>query len=136
MGVFIYLPSGWIVSTDRISPSASMLDLIRALGAARGKRSEKARSIQSSLPKERAAAAHDLNVLRRQLAMLLKAIDPDDEQAVLAMRRRLLQEIALWEFGSDFHQDPEFGSMLDGIERALMADPGAQARFSRLIRNL
>ena len=66
----------------------------------------------------------------------MASIDPEDETAMHAVRRPLLQEIVLWEFGSDFRQDPEFGPMLDGIERAFAADPKAQERFSRLVRHL
>lgn len=124
------------MSTDRVSPSSSMLELVRALGGARGGRSEKAGPIRSSLPQEQTAPAHHLNVLRQRLRGLVASIDPEDEAAMHAVRRPLLQEIVLWEFGSDFHQDPEFGPMLDGIERTLTADPGAQARFSRLVHHL
>ena len=124
------------MGTDRISPSSSMLELVRALGVARGGSASRATSSQSAISRKDAAPAHDLTVLRQRLTTLLASIDPDDEQAIATTRRPLLQEIVLWEFGSDFRQDPEFGPMLDGIERAFLADPGAQARFSRLIRHL
>jgi len=113
-----------------------MLELVRALGVARGGSASRATSSQSAISRKDAAPAHDLTVLRQRLTTLLASIDPDDEQAIATTRRPLLQEIVLWEFGSDFRQDPEFGPMLDGIERAFLADPGAQARFSRLIRHL
>lgn len=60
--------------------------------------------------------------------MLVASVDPDDQQATAKIRRPLLQEIILWEFGSDLRQDPEFGPMLDGIEQAFMMD-AASARF-------
>ena len=113
-----------------------MLELVRALGGARGRPSEKADPIRSSLPQEQTAPTHDLNVLRQRLRGLVASIDPEDEAAVRAVRRPLLQAIVLWEFGSDFRQDPEFGPMLDGIERTLMADPAAHGRFSHLVRHL
>jgi len=124
------------VSTDRISPSASMLELVRALGSARSVDVGKTRLPQSATQRNGPVAARDLKVLRQRLKLLVASVDPDDQQATAKIRRPLLQEIILWEFGSDFRQDPEFGPMLDGIEQAFMADPGAQERFSRLIRHL
>lgn len=136
MGTFSLLHSRLIVGTDRISPSTSMLELVRALGVAWGGSAGKARSPQSASQRSGTAAAHDLTVLRQRLAALLASTDPDDEQAAAGIRRPLLQEIVLWEFGSDFRRDPEFAPMLDGIEQAFVADPRSAERLSRLIRHL
>jgi hypothetical protein len=74
--------------------------------------------------------------LRKQLKDLVDRIDPDDAAAVETVRRPVLQEIVLWEFGREFRQHPEFAPMLDRLEQTLAADPRAQERLSRLIRHL
>jgi len=122
------------VSTDRVSSSSSLLDLARALGISRKKRAGAAKTRSGSA--QPAARAHDSTILRKQLIDLLYGIDPNDDAAVETIRRPVLQEILLWEFGSDFRQHPEFAPMLDRLEQTLIADPRAQARLSRLIRQL
>ena len=64
---------------------------------------------------------------------MLGEVDPESEGELAAVRRRLLQEIVLWEFGSDFRQHPEFAPMLDTIERAFEIDPQAPKRLKRLM---
>lgn len=122
------------VSIDRLSPSASMLELVRALS----KRPDRATrtSAKDVSGKNAAQPKEDLTVLRGRLAELARNVDPEDEQALIKARRPLFQEIVLWEFGGDFRQHPEFGPMLDTIERAFDADPHASDRFGRLIRAL
>lgn len=53
-----------------------------------------------------------------------------------AIRRPLLQEIILWEFGSDFRQHPEFAGMVEEVDQALDVDPRARERLARLVRQL
>ena len=77
-----------------------------------------------------------MTALRQKLSATLDGVDPDDEQAVAKARRPVLQEIVLWEFGSDFRQHREFVPMLDTIERSFEADPIASKRFATLIRDL
>lgn len=123
------------MSTDRVSSSSSLLDLARALGISRKKRAGVA-ELRSRSSDQPVAKAHDSTVLRKQLIDLLDGIDPNDDAAVETIRRPVLQEILLWEFGSDFLQNPEFPPMLDRLEQTLIADPRAQARLSRLVRQL
>jgi hypothetical protein len=124
------------VSTDRVSSSSSLTELAKALGLARRGRAAKEDKGRLVSAGRLAGAAHDSAVLRKQLKALADRIDPDDEAAVEAVRRPVLQEIVLWEFGSDFRQDPEFGPMMDGIEQAFLADPRSSERLCRLIRHL
>lgn len=114
-----------------------MLELVRALTAERGKRvaaSTVGRTGKHSTPAEH--RTHDFKVLRLRLLDLVEPVDPDDAEAVAQIRRPFLKEIVLWEFGSDFRQDPEFGPMLDSLERTFEADPRMPVRLADLIRDL
>lgn len=124
------------MGTDRVTPSSSMLEWVRALGLARKGHVGKGTGARPTRPQDPVVAAHDLGVLRKRLADLVGTVDPADAEAVAALRGSLLQEIVLWEFGSDFRRSPDFAPMLEGIERAFVADPQAVVRLSRLIRFL
>lgn len=111
-----------------------MLELVRALS----KRSERTRANARQMSTKESAQSEraDLEVLRKRLGDLVKDLDPRNGEAVARVRRPLLQEIVLWEFGGDFRQHPEFAPMMDTIERAFEADPSAPDRFAALIRDL
>lgn len=125
------------MSPDRISPSSSMLELVRALTAERGKRlgeSSAGRIGKQSAPAEH--REHDFKVLRLRLSDLVGPVDPDDAETVAQIRRPFLKEIVLWEFGAEFYLDPEFGPTLDTIEHTFDADPSMPGRLADLIRHL
>lgn len=114
-----------------------MLELVRALGAERGQRVDKGVNGRvGTTPSSLVRQGHSLKVLRTRLADLVAAADPADLEAVARIRRPLLQAIILWEFGSDFRQNPEFGPMLDTLERTFEADPRMPGRLVDLIRDL
>lgn len=114
-----------------------MLELVKALSTERRKRVDKGTAGRASTTAPPSAAPrHDLKVLRSRLTDLVAPIDPDDPQTIAKVRRPLLQAIVLWEFGSDFRQDPEFGPMLDTLERTFEADPTMPRRLTDLIRDL
>lgn len=71
-----------------------------------------------------------------RLGDLVRGVDPDDSAGAAALRRPVLREILLWEFGADFRQHPEFASMLETIERTMSADPRFAGRFGDLLRQL
>lgn len=75
-------------------------------------------------------------MLRMRLGDLVRGVDPDDSAGAAALRRPVLREILLWEFGADFRQHPEFASMLETIERTMSADPRFAGRFGDLLRQL
>jgi hypothetical protein len=123
------------VSTDRIRPGSSAADLLRAIAAASGKtRAGGAPAAGEARPPP--AGPHDQAVLRGRLAPLLRGVDVADETQLRALRRPVVREILLWEFGADFRQHAEFSPMLDAIEQALDADPAMPARFAELVRHL
>lgn len=114
-----------------------MLELVKALSTERRKRVDKGMTSRANTAAlSSATQRRDLKVLRSQLTHLVAPIDPDDPQAVAKIRRPLLQAVVLWEFGSDFRQDPEFGPMLNTLERTFEADPTMPRRFTDLIRDL
>lgn len=128
------------MSTSRVPGSSSVIELVRALraqGAARAAKGSRRTSADDAASAASAPpSARDLQALRSRLADLVTRLDTEDREAVLASRRPVVQEILLWEFGADFRQHPEFGPMLDSIERAFDADSRFLARFTALIRDL
>lgn len=102
----------------------------------RRKRVDKGVTSPTSTAASPSATQHDVKKLRNQLVDLVAPVDPDDPQMVARVRRPLLQAIVLWEFGSDFRQDPEFGPMLDTLERTFEADPRMPNRLAALVRDL
>ena len=112
-----------------------MLELVRALSKRPGGPTKTPPPNTSQGGVSRPPAG-DLGALRVRLRDLVKSVNSESEQAMAEMRRPLLQEIVLWEFGSDFRQHPEFVPMLDTIERAFDADPRSLDRLARLIRDL
>lgn len=83
-----------------------------------------------------AAAAHDPAVLRKRLRDAVQDVDLDDSEQTRAVRRPVLREIILWEFGEAFREHPEFSSMLDSIEGALDVDSAVGERLAALMRDL
>lgn len=113
-----------------------MLELVRALDLSRKRRAGSGGQAPSRSPGEPASPTHDLGALRRRLTALVIPINATDETALRAIRRPLLQEIILWEFGSDFRQHPEFAGMVEEVDHALDDDPMARERLIRLIHQL
>lgn len=126
--------------TDRISPSSSLIETMRAIArdrAAGTQRGGKAPAAGST-PGEAAAAtrAHHIGELRQRLRGLATRVDIEDAQSLADARAPALREILLWEFGSDFRKDAQFLPMVDAISSALDADPRFQQRFVELIAEL
>lgn len=113
-----------------------MLDLVRALDLSRKRRAGSGGQTPPRSSGEPASPTHDLGALRRRLMALISPINATDEAALRAIRRPLLQEIILWEFGSDFRQHPEFAGMVEEVDQALEVDPQARERLVRLIHQL
>ena len=114
-----------------------MLEWVKALSTERRKRVDKGTAGRASAPAPPSATqSHDLEILRSQLTGLVAPIDPDDPATIARVRRPLLQAIVLWEFGNDFRQNPEFGPMLDTLERTIDADPRLPGRLAELVRDL
>lgn len=126
--------------TDRISPSSSLIETMRALARDRAegmKRGGKAPVVGSS-PGETAATidTRQIGELRRRLRDLAARVNIHDTQSLANARAPALREILLWEFGSDFRKDAQFLPMVDAIGSALDADPRFQQRFVELIAEL
>lgn len=126
--------AGLVVKTDSVTPSSPMLELVRALASERSRRTHKLTDRKSRT--DPAKSTRDLKNLRVRLTDLVGEIDLGDRQAVLQIRRPLLQEIVTWEFGTDIVRDPGYGRMIDAIEQAIDADPRMADRLRMLIRHL
>lgn len=126
--------------TDRISPSSSLIETMRAVArdrAASTQRGGKAPTVGSS-PDETASTTgvRQIGELRQRLRELATRVDIDDKQSLADARAPALREILLWEFGSDFRKDAQFLPMVDAVNNALDIDPRFQQRFAELIAGL
>lgn len=121
---------------DRIPPSSSLLETMRALARGRAGRaggSVPTRAAGASRPAE---PPHSLGALRQRLQPLLAHVDVADSQAIARARAPALHEILLWEFGPDFRGDPQFQSLTESISGAMDADTRLQQQFVELIAGL
>lgn len=127
------------MATNRISPSSSLVETLRAL--ARERTQDAQRNTQAPQPdpsdkQKTVAAKHNVQTLRRRLRGLANEADLTDTQSMLQARNHAVREILLWEFGSDFRTDSQFLPMVDAIGKTLDADPAFQQRFIDLIADL
>ena len=126
--------------TDRISPSSSLIETMRAIArdrAAGTQHGGKTPVVGPSLGETAATThAHPIGELRQRLRGLAARVNIDDAQSLADARAPALREILLWEFGSDSRKDAQFLPMVDAIGSALDADPRFQQRFVELIAEL
>lgn len=127
------------MSTDRISPSSSLVETLRALARERTqdtRRSGPPGKPDPSDPKKPVSAKHDVQALRQRLHSLATDTDISSEPSMLQARTQVVREILLWEFGNDFRNDSQFMPMVDAIGKTLDADPAFQQRFLELMADL
>lgn len=122
------------MNTSRVRSGTNALELLRALAA--GDRAAPGRPAVAASSAQPTTAAHDPAVLRKRLKDAVQGVDLDDTEKSRVIRRPVLREIILWEFGDAFREHPEFSSMLDSIESTLAADAAARERFTALMRDL
>jgi hypothetical protein len=118
---------------DRIPPSPSLLETMRALARDRARPADGSAPIATTATPQSAAPAHSLDALRQRLQPVLAQVDLSDAQSVVNARAPALHEILLWEFGPDFRRDPQFPSLAESIGGAMEADPRLQQQFVELI---
>ncbi|MFC5743569.1 hypothetical protein [Dyella tabacisoli] len=126
--------------TDRITPSSSLIETMRALARDRAKGPGQNNQVADagSSPRHQAppSATDKVSELRQRLRSLIADVDVADTQSLTHAREPVLREILLWEFGSDFRQDSQFLLMVTAIGKAFDADPGFQQRFAELVAGL
>jgi hypothetical protein len=125
---------------DRISPSSSLIETMRALARdrTRGTSGDSGVARTDSAPTEQphVSATHSAEELRQRLHALVAHVNVADAQSLASAREPVLREILLWEFGSDFRKDSQFLPMVDAIGRTLDADPRFQQRFADMVAGL
>ncbi|GGA15620.1 hypothetical protein [Dyella caseinilytica] len=127
------------MGTDRITPSSSLLETLRALARDRTQDVQRGTPAGKSIPKDGqipVIAKHDVQALRSRLHELAAETDLSDTQSMLQARSQVLREILLWEFGGDFRMDSQFLPVVDAIGKTLDADPNLQQRFMDLMTDL
>jgi hypothetical protein len=127
------------MSPNRITPSSSLLETLRALALERSQDTQRSTRTGKSDPKHKqnaVSAKHDVQALRQRLRDLATDTDFADAQSMQQARNRALREILLWEFGADFRTDSQFLPMVDAIGKTIDADQGLQQRFVDLMVDL
>lgn len=127
------------MATNRISPSSSLVEALRALALERTgdtQRSAKPGQADPNDTQKPVAAKHDVQLLRQRLRDVATQADMTDAQSILQARSHTLREILLWEFGADFRVDSQFLPMVDAIGKTLDNDPDFQQRFIDLMTDL
>ncbi|MGC1548098.1 MAG: hypothetical protein WA777_06180 [Rhodanobacter sp.] len=127
------------MSTDRISPSSSLVEALRTIARERTRETGKSVSTGGAGSNENAApveAKHQAAALRQRLRDLVAGVDSKDPESIAQVRDTALREILLWEFGSDFRKDSQFLPMVDAIGKTLDTDPRFGQRFAELIADL
>jgi hypothetical protein len=123
------------VTTNRIRPSSSLVDIAGALSQERMQRAGR-KSAPNSNTAPGLAQNHDIQILSRRLGDLTKDVNLEDMHAVLQVRESVVREVLLWEFGGDFRIESQLSPMVKAIEKAMDATPAFQKRLVDLIADL
>lgn len=125
------------MSIDKLGAASG---IIAALRAEVGQRSERAQRkpdsrADSAVPAQ--ARRRDAEVLRKQLAEIVKSVDVRNAEAVRKARPQMVRAILLWEFGPELREHPDWQPMLESITHTLEAQgAGHEAEFIKLIESL
>lgn len=123
-----------------IDPLSSSSPLIAALRAEISRKSGKiSRQDSTEAPPGSAGTARkprDVNALRRELAEILKDVSPNDEDALNAVRPRVVRAVLLWEFGAELREHREWQPILDRLVDTLQRNERHRDDFARLVREL
>lgn len=124
------------MSPDRISPSSSLAETLRALARDRVRDGRKIESKSPDAAHARVEKQEGIEPLRQRLRELASNIDVSDPKAVAGIRDSALREILLWEFGGDFRKDSQFQPMVEAIGKAMDNDTKYRQRFTALLAEL
>lgn len=123
------------MSIDRLSSTSSLLAALRA-EVVRKKELSSPATASRQPDTVRTPAERDPNVLRAQLADIVKGVAHDDEAAMNAARTRVVRAVLLWEFGAEIREFSEWQPMLDTIVSTLSNDAQHRDAFAKLVRDL
>lgn len=124
------------MAIDKLGPAAGILAALRAEMSQRGERLARHSARQADTAPATTRRRGDVQVLRKQLAELVKSIDVRDEAAVKKARPQVVRAILLWEFGAEFREHAEWQPILESIVRTLEAQPAHEVQFRKLIDSL
>jgi hypothetical protein len=94
-----------------------------------------AKTIGSATP-ARAARRPSLAVLKSKVQQRLRALDPNDARRADKARRIFLESVLAWQFGDELLLDRGFEEIVSGVQEALRAHPGVDARLVQLLGEL
>ena len=125
------------MSIDRLGSTAALIAALRAEISRKPERGGSRDAAPARAGKSEAGQkTRDPDVLRRELAKLVEGVNPDDQQALDALRPRLIRSVLLWEFGSELREYSEWQPMLERITRTLEANAEHRADLARVVRDL
>jgi len=127
------------MSTDRISPSSQLAQTLRALARDRAREAQGDKPVAGSPAKNdhpRVEGKPSIEQLKMRLRDLAKTVDTNDPQSIVTIRDSALQEILLWEFGSDFRKDSQFIPMIEAIGKSMDTNTEYGRQFTELLTDL
>jgi hypothetical protein len=127
------------MSTDRISPSSQLAETLRALARDRTREAQGDKAVAGSPAKNdhpRVEGKPSIEQLKMRLRDLARTVDTNNPQSIATIRDSALQEILLWEFGSDFRKDSQFISMIEAIGRSMDTNTEYGRQFTELLTDL
>lgn len=124
------------MSIDKLSSAAAIIAAMRAELSQRSERTAEKGARRAETPESPAPARADIQVLRKQLAEIVKPVALDDPAAVRTVRPLVVRAILLWEFGPNLREHPEWQPMLESITGTLEKNDPNAAQFVKLLAEL
>jgi hypothetical protein len=124
------------MAIDKLGSAAGILAILRAEMSQRGERARQRPTKQADLLAPAGKRRGDVQVLRAQLAEIVKSVDARDGEAVRQARPQVVRAILLWEFGPEFREHPDWQPILESIVRTLEAQPSHDVQFRKLVDSL
>jgi hypothetical protein len=120
---------------DSINSLSRVMEILRRQMADGAQRSGAAGKPASAAAPNRASQP-PIQVLQRQMADRIRAIDPGDPNRQQKARRAFLESVLLWEFGDTLGRDDRFDDMLEHIQLTFGAAPEIARQLDELIAKL
>lgn len=125
------------MSIDKLGAASGIIGALRAEVGQRSERAQRGPDSRTETPAPVQAQRRDVEVLRRQLADVVQAVDVRNPEAVRKARPQVVRAILLWEFGPELREHPDWQAMLESITQTLESQGAKhEAEFTRLIESL
>lgn len=125
------------MSIDKLGAASGIIAALRAEVSQRGERMQRKPESRSESAVPVQSKRRDVEVLRKQLAEIVKTVDVRNGEAVSKARPQMVRAILLWEFGPEIREHPDWQPMLESIVHTLEGQGAAhEAEFIKLIESM